>query len=128
MFVFLNLKGKMEKIGLRIKQLRKEKKITLKELADNCNMSKSAISEIENGKYGPNSSTIIKISNYLECTTDWLLKGDEYPEVTHSATSDYSELFSQLNEANKKETLEFIKFKLKLQNPNSGDTNNSSIA
>lgn len=118
----------MSDIGKRIKEKRKILGYTQKDLCDKIEISQGSLSEIEKNKYVPNGNVLIKLSEELKCSIDWLLKGDEYPEVTHSATSDYSELFSQLNEANKKETLEFIKFKLKLQNPNSGDTNNSSIA
>jgi transcriptional regulator with XRE-family HTH domain len=54
------------KIGLKIKQLRKEKNITQQDLAAICNFEKSNMSRIEAGKNNLTISTLLKICDGLE--------------------------------------------------------------
>lgn len=58
---------------LRIKEIRKRKKITAKELADHVNVSESTMSLYENGKHEPTFETLSKIAKYLEVSVDYLL-------------------------------------------------------
>lgn len=52
-------------IGQNIKTLRKNKKITLTHLSDKTGLSISTLSDIENGKSSPKTSTLNKIANGL---------------------------------------------------------------
>lgn len=67
----------METIGQRIKKIRKEKGLTLKELALIIEMSPSNLSEIESGKYLPSAPALIRISEYFSVDPGWLLSGDD---------------------------------------------------
>ncbi len=56
----------MEKIGLKIKEARKNKKITQTELADKIGVSKHTIAKYEQSQRIPNLETITKIVDILE--------------------------------------------------------------
>ena len=58
---------------IRIKEIRKLKKITAKELAEQVNVAESTMSLYENGKREPDFETLSKIARYLEVSTDYLL-------------------------------------------------------
>ena len=55
---------------LRIKEIRKEKGITAKELAEYVNVAESTMSLYENGKREPDFRTLINIAKYLEVSID----------------------------------------------------------
>ena len=60
-------------LGNKIRLLRTEKKITLKELADKVNVTPSLISQIERGIANPSISSLKSISDYLGVTIAELL-------------------------------------------------------
>ena len=53
-------------IGSVIKAIRKEKKLKQSELAENCNISVTYLSQIENNKKDPTISKLMEISKSLE--------------------------------------------------------------
>jgi len=53
-------------IGIRIKQIRSEKKLTLRELAKRSNLSPGLISKIENFRTMPSLTVLVDISVALE--------------------------------------------------------------
>ena len=61
---------------LRIKEVRKRKKITAKQLADHIKVAESTMSLYESGKREPDFNTVLKISNYLGVSVDYLLGND----------------------------------------------------
>lgn len=67
----------MENFGQKLKALRYEKKLTLKELANLLGYdSHSYISELESGKKSPSIEIVIALSNFFRVTTDQLLKDE----------------------------------------------------
>lgn len=60
-----------------LKNLRKYHKITLEELADAINVSKSAISDYENEKFSPSLNICRKIADYFKTSIDIL----EFSEI-----------------------------------------------
>lgn len=56
----------------RIRERRMEKHMTQVELADKINMSKSQLSQIENGYHLPNAETLWKIAIGIGCPVDSL--------------------------------------------------------
>ncbi len=62
----------MNIIAIRLKELRKEKIISQSELANYLNMTRSAYSHYETGKYEPNNATLLKLAQYYNVTTDYL--------------------------------------------------------
>lgn len=58
---------------LRIKELRKDKGLTMKQFGEQIGMAESTISLYEAGKRQPDIETLNKIANYFNVTTDYLL-------------------------------------------------------
>jgi transcriptional regulator with XRE-family HTH domain len=65
---------KLSLIGLRIQEIRKEKKLNLRELAKRCQLSPGLISKIENFRTVPSLSVLITIANALEVDMAVLVK------------------------------------------------------
>jgi transcriptional regulator with XRE-family HTH domain len=63
--------------GKKLKDLRKSKGLTLKELANKTNLSISFISDIEHNRSNPSISTLKIICNILDIPTTYLLEDDE---------------------------------------------------
>ena len=66
----------MATLGEKIKTLRKEKKLTQTDLAGS-ELTKSMLSQIENGKATPSMKTLQYIADKLECETSFLLEEDD---------------------------------------------------
>ncbi len=65
-----------KQIGLHIKKLRLQQKITQQEVADFCGFSKSLLSKIEHGTTVPPLGTLIKIATALHTTLSTLVGED----------------------------------------------------
>lgn len=61
-------------IGDKIKLLRRKRKLTQSQLANELNVTAQAVSKWEKGLSYPDIETIIKISKIFDVTTDYLLK------------------------------------------------------
>ena len=57
----------------RIRQLRKQKNLTMKQLGEALGLAESTISQYETGKREPDIGTILKICEYFNVTLDYLL-------------------------------------------------------
>lgn len=68
-------------IGEKIKELRKNSKITQEQLGNAIGVSKMAISYFEKGKKSPGRESLEKIADYFGVTTDYLLGRSEDPEL-----------------------------------------------
>ena len=60
-----------------LRKLRRKKNITMKQLGEMVGVSESAISQYENGKRQPDQPTLIKIADYFNVSTDYLLGRNE---------------------------------------------------
>lgn len=60
-------------IGVRLKQLREEKRMTQKELADLLQLTPKAISFYELGERQPSNEILVKLANYFHVSADYLL-------------------------------------------------------
>lgn len=65
--------GNIMKINGRIRQLRKKNNMTSKVFGNIFNISESSVSLYESGKRRPSIELLIKISNYFNVSTDYLL-------------------------------------------------------
>ena len=65
-----------EKIGERIKALRKKNKFSQNYVAEFLSISQAAYSLIENAQNGIISEHLVVLSDLYEVTTDYILKGD----------------------------------------------------
>ncbi len=69
-----------EKIGKFIQELRKEKKVTQKDLADYLMVTVQAVSKWERGLGCPDLSFLQPIANYFEISINELLSGERIPQ------------------------------------------------
>lgn len=99
----------MNNIGERIKLLRLQRKITQEKLAKAIELHKSNISGLENGSYKPSAIAIIKLSQYFNVSTDWLLTGKEYKNDLSDIEKDILNCFRTLDDNQKKSIYEIIK-------------------
>lgn len=60
-----------------LRTLRKTKGLTMKQLGEIIGVSESAISQYETCKREADFETLLKLSEELDCTIDYLLRGDE---------------------------------------------------
>lgn len=63
----------------RIKHLAKEKKVQLKIMLEQCNLSKNTLSSMLSGGSTPKSENLAKIADYLDCSVDYLLGRTDNP-------------------------------------------------
>lgn len=66
----------LDMLGMRIKERRKQKGFTLKQVERLTGISNGNLSEIERGIKTPSLSSLVKIVNVLECSTDDLIFGE----------------------------------------------------
>lgn len=65
-------------INKRIKELRKECKLTQKELAERCIVKQSCVSKWERGETLPDTLVIIKLCEVFQVSADYLLGIKDY--------------------------------------------------
>ena len=64
-------------MNFRLKQLRKERKISQLQLAFDLNMNQNAISRYENLEREADYKTLIKFADYFDVSLDYLLGRDD---------------------------------------------------
>ena len=64
-------------IGKRIRELREEKGINQKKLAQEIGVAQSAISQWESGVNEPKASYVLYLAEYFDVTADYLLGREE---------------------------------------------------
>lgn len=75
------------KIGERITELRKIKKISQQQLADRIGMNQSVLNRIENGSRPVRDDEIKAIANFFKVSTDYLLDVPKIVGVLYNADS-----------------------------------------
>ncbi len=70
-----------KEMGQRLKKRRKEMNMTQEQLSDRLNISIKHYSEVERGITGLSVENIIKISNVLGISIDYILKGEAEKEI-----------------------------------------------
>ncbi len=86
-----NERKQLKEIGNRIKETRKSKGISQAELADSIGVSLTYMSCIENGKKAMSIDKLIKITEKLQVSADWILRS-EIPEVKQIYVKEIEEL------------------------------------
>jgi transcriptional regulator with XRE-family HTH domain len=76
---------------IRIKELRTEMHKSLRDVASELNISYSSLSKYERGDQQPSYETLIRIANYFNVTTDYLIG------ITNSKSSENRSICDQLN-------------------------------
>lgn len=105
---------KME-LGEKIRFLRKEKKMTLKNLSEITNISVSFLSDIENGRSMPSVDSLSLITRALGVTVSYVLSeepaANEHKEELDNLLKDYNKWSSQ----DKSELLHYLRAKKSLR-------------
>ena len=92
---------KAQPIGKRLMSLRKERALTLKNLANETGLSQKYISSVEKGEVTPPVSVLLQLSRTLEIDSSVLLRG----EPQESTDKESSEAYKKRTEAYTYETL-----------------------
>lgn len=80
----------------RIRQLRKKKNLTQKQLADKLNISEQALALYEQNRRRPNPDILKDLANTLEVSIDYLLDNDTTSNTIQDISSDDEELNEKL--------------------------------
>ena len=70
-----------QEIAILIKSIAKSKKITIKQMLSDCQLSVNTLSSMKAGGYYPRLDAIYKISDYLDVSIYYLLGRTDNPEV-----------------------------------------------
>ena len=62
----------MKIFGKRLREVRKSKKLTQQQIADEIGVNRGSYSNWEKGKREPSFENLIKLADLLEVTLDWL--------------------------------------------------------
>lgn len=97
-----------KKIGSRIKELRNLKKLTAEKVANSIDIDRSTLSNIERGDKTPGMEILIKLANFYNVTTDYILGLSDSPapipdniKQILDQTSDTDEIVAVLNKNEK---------------------------
>lgn len=87
-------------IGEKVKSLRKQSNMSLRELAQNTGLSKTTLSDLENSTKNPSLDTVEKIATAFGLTSsDLLQKTDNIEDLVSSAKNSGSELLAGLSKS-----------------------------
>ena len=104
----MNRPAQLELVGRKIRQLRRQRKLTQVELAEKIGIHQSDLSRMEQGEYKVGLDTLLKI---LQCFD--LSIGDFFDETSRANT--ILEKFRTLSPAAQKEVESFIEFKRSME-------------
>lgn len=83
--------------GIRLKELRTQKHITQQELADKVDLVKSSISAYEKSLKYPSVEVLIKLCNYFNVSSDYLLGLSDKKEIKkYDLTEEQIELITKM--------------------------------
>jgi transcriptional regulator with XRE-family HTH domain len=80
-------------LGARVRRLRAERGLTLKQVEEASGLSATHLSEIERGRTSPTIGALVRVAQALGRTTSYFLEPDELPDVArlpHERTEGFS--------------------------------------
>ncbi len=94
--------------GNFIAELRKEKKLTQKELAEKINVSDKAVSRWETGKGYPDVTSLVSLSEYFDVSVNELLSGKRLTveNIKETADENLISVFGQVQKNKKQQNLQ----------------------
>lgn len=102
-------------IGERIKSKRKALGLTQIQIKQATGISSGNLSDIENGNKLPSTPTLISLSNILNCSIDWILKGEtpkcENDFFQNESITELNNLFMNLSNDDQEELLMIARIK-----------------
>lgn len=100
--------AKRQEIGMRIRESRKNKKLSQLELSELLNISPTHMSDIENGKTNIGLDIFMRLTEILEVSADWLLQTD-IPSVNAILSNEANILFSDCSSSEMQTLLKIMK-------------------
>lgn len=106
-------------IDIKIRELRKKKGLTQKELAEKVNVSAQVVSNWERKYTHPDHEDVLRLAKALDCSSDYLLGRTDDPtppeqELDEWGLSEEAQVFfkdfESLSEEDKKEVMKYIKY------------------
>ena len=81
----------MSKFASRLKELRQNADLSMKQLADHIQTSDASVSNWENGVNEPKAEYIVRLADFFECSADYLLgREDDFGVVAGSRVANLS--------------------------------------
>jgi transcriptional regulator with XRE-family HTH domain len=71
----------IEELGRRIRKLRSERRMTLKQVENACGLSATHLSEIERGRTSPTIGALVRIARSLGKDASYFIEQDERPDI-----------------------------------------------
>ena len=71
----------VEELGRRIRKLRLDRRMTLKQVENSCGLSATHLSEIERGRTSPTIGALVRIARALERDASFFIESEEREEV-----------------------------------------------
>lgn len=84
--------------GARLRLLREEKHMSQLELSKSLGIGNVTLSQYENGARKPDNDTLVKISNYFDVTTDYLLGKSEHKKAVCLSEKDEKDIEKTLEQ------------------------------
>lgn len=97
-----------KQIGVRIRKLREEKKMTREELANKTKITAKFLYEVESGKKGLSANNLIKISTALSSSCDYILLGVHNLDEGSDIEEFFSELLKGFDDKQRKITIKIL--------------------
>ena len=106
----------MKSIGNRIKERRKELKLTQTDMHRECGITSGALSQIENGGRVPSAIAFYSISQALDCSMEYLITGKSSETKSLQIFGNEKKLldgFRELSEEDQDELIEILEMKMR---------------
>lgn len=84
-------------LGARLRERRREKKLTQEMLAERADISTSFVGHVERAEKTPSLETIANLCAALDVSMDWLVWGKQSPRCDQSACAMYEEIRRMLD-------------------------------
>jgi len=73
----------VEELGRRIRKLRIERRMTLKQVEQSCGLSATHLSEIERGRTSPTIGALVRIARALAKEASYFIEAEERSDIAH---------------------------------------------
>ena len=106
----------MDSIGNRIRERRKELRLTQTDMHRECGITSGALSQIENGSRVPSAIAFFSISQALNCSMEYLMTGTSSETKNVEIFGNEKKLldgFRELSEDDQEELLGLLELKLR---------------
>ena len=98
-----------KKIGIFLKELRKEKGITQEQFAEELNVSDRTVSRWETGSNMPDISLLVAIAEFFDVSIPEIINGERKSEIMNGEVKEVAERLSDYAEAEKAQLLNKVR-------------------